>query len=130
ERRAVDREPAQRHLVPEDADAVHAPGCRHRDVQPADRDADRQRLPELRVIDEEDGVRLDERPISSWDTTFPRPERDDAGTVRSDRRVVTGDPQAAGCVALTIGESREEDGAAGIELRLQPRRVVTDSATR
>jgi len=60
----------------------------------------------LRVIDEEDGVRLDERPISSWDTTFARPERDDAGTVRSDRRVVTGDPQASGRVALTIGESR------------------------
>ena len=129
ERRPVDDEAGQRDLVPEDADAVHPFARGNGDVQPADRDADRERLPQIRVVDEEDCVCSDEGAVPSRNATFSWTERDDARTVRRDAGVVAGDPEPARRVALAVWQTREEDGAAGVELLLQPGAVIPDCTT-
>ena len=105
-----------------------APG--NGDVQPADRDADRQRLAQIGVVDEEDGVCSDEGAVPSRNATFSWTKGDDARTVRCDGGVVAGDPEPARRVALAVWQTREEEGAAGVELRLQPGAVIPDRATR
>src|SRR6266516_1526555 len=56
-------------------------------------------------------------------------EPNDAGAVRADRRVVARQPETAGGIALAVRKLRQEDLAAGIELRLEPGRVVTRAGT-
>ena len=81
-------------------------------------------------VDEEDGVCSDEGAVPSRNATFSWTEGDDARTVRCDGGVVAGDPEPARRVALAVWQTREEEGAAGVELRLQPGAVIPDRATR
>jgi hypothetical protein len=104
ERRSVDREVAERDLVPEDGDAVHPPRLGDGDVQPADADARRDGSSKCRVRDVEDGVcevGLRRRRVEA---RRPEAERHDARAVRRDRGVVAREPEAARRIALAAGK--------------------------
>ena len=130
ERRTVDGQLAECHLMPPDEDAVHSRRLRNRDVQAADADARRHGRPDVRMAQVEDGVG-EMRPLRV--RIEPRravAERDDARAVRRDRRVVPRKPQATCPVAGPVRELGQEDGTAGVELGLQQIGVVAHGRAR
>jgi hypothetical protein len=98
-------------------------------VEAADADTHRERLPHLRVVDEEHGIRPDETPICSLEPPFAGTKRNETRSVGGDAGVVPRDPEATGEIAPAAGELGEEDVASCVELRLQRLRVVTHAAS-
>src|SRR5205823_7868664 len=106
-----DPQVAERHLVAEDGDAVHPFRPRDGDAQAADADPNRQRPPDVRVVDEEDGSRADEAPVGTLDAPLTWAERDDARSVGGDGGVVLRHPESTGEVALPVRQLPQEDVA-------------------
>ena len=130
QRRPVDRQVAQRHLVAADEDAVHPRRLRHGDTQPADAHARGDRCADVRMRQVEERVREVGMLRVRVEARGPEAERDDAGPVRADRRVVVGEPEAARAVAGPVRELRQEDRATRVELGLQQVGVVAHGGAR
>jgi hypothetical protein len=115
-------------LVTEDGDAVQLDAVRNLEPQARDGDADRRRIERPRAADVEDGFCRDCVAVTRAETHLAGTEASNTGAVRDDPRVVAADPEAARRVALAAREPRQDDRAAAVELRLQPRCVVASVA--
>ena len=129
-RRAPDGQVIQRHLVAEHEDAVDPPRPGNDEAKPADRDPDRKRFEDVRMVDVEDRSRPDGTPRPGPAASLPRTESDDARTVRGDGGVVVRDPQASRPIALPVRQLRDEDVAARVEPCLQGGGVVSPAGAR